>query len=144
MKTLAVITTFPPNRWNAYAKRMLESHVKFWPNDVKIYAYYEGTQPDLQHDKIKYINIEEENPELVQFKNKHKNDPVANGELQQIPGGVRRDGEASYAGNPKHVYDASDFIRYKKLKTINQMYNDKSFGGDESYAQQHAWRRVRR
>ena len=111
MKTLAVITTFPPNRWNAYAKRMLESHVKFWPNDVKIYAYYEGTQPDLQHDKIKYINIEEVNPELVQFKNKHKNDPVANGELQQIPGGVRRDPNAGKndKGKGSYLWDAVRF-----------------------------------
>ena len=60
------------------------------------------------------------------------------------PGGIRRDGESSYTGNPRHVYDSSDFIRYKKLKAINQMYKDKSFGGDESFAQQHAWRRVRR
>lgn len=58
--------------------------------------------------------------------------------------GIRRDGKASYAGNPRHVYDSSDFIRYSKLKTINKNYNDKSFGGDESFAQQHAWRRVRR
>ena len=60
------------------------------------------------------------------------------------PGGVRRDGDSSYSGNPRHVYDASDFIRYKKLKSINQVYNDKSFGGDESFAQQHAWRRLTR
>jgi hypothetical protein len=32
-------------------------------------------------------------PELFNFKNKHKDDPVANGELQEIPGGVRRPAE---------------------------------------------------
>jgi len=32
MKTLAVVTTFPPNRWTAYAKRMLESHIRYWPD----------------------------------------------------------------------------------------------------------------
>ena len=36
---LAVVTTFPPNRWTAYAKRMIESHVKFWPDDVLLHAY---------------------------------------------------------------------------------------------------------
>ena len=71
MTTLAVITTFPPNRWQAYAKRMLESHIKFWPDDVKLYAYHEGDKPDLQHDKIEYVNIEEVNPELVKFKQRH-------------------------------------------------------------------------
>jgi hypothetical protein len=33
------------------------------------------------------------------------------------------------SGNPRHVYDGSDFIRYKKLAAINKNYNDKSFGG---------------
>ena len=33
------------------------------------------------------------------------------------------------SGNPRYVYDGSDFTRYKKLATINKNYNDKSFGG---------------
>ena len=33
-------------------------------------------------------------PDLVAFKNKYKNDPVANGETNEIPGGVRRLPEA--------------------------------------------------
>ena len=90
MKTLAVVTTFPPNRWTAYAKRMIDSHVRFWPDNVMLYAYYEGKQPDYSHKKVKFINIEEVNPELVKFKQRHKNDPVANGEVQEIPSGVRR------------------------------------------------------
>ena len=52
MPTLAVVTTFPPNRWTTYAKRMLESHIKFWPNDVTIYAYHEGESPELKHEKV--------------------------------------------------------------------------------------------
>lgn len=63
--------------------------------------------------------------------------------LNLNPGGLRRDGGASYAGNPRKVYDASDFLRYKKLKTINQNYNDKTLGGDEHNASQHAWRKLR-
>ena len=47
MPTLAVVTTFPPNRWTTYAKRMIQSHVDYWPDDVKLYAYYEGTKPDF-------------------------------------------------------------------------------------------------
>lgn len=58
-------------------------------------------------------------------------------------GGIRQDGSASYAGNPRHVYDSSDFLRYKKLKSINQTYNDLTFGGDNNHASQEAWRRLR-
>ena len=90
MSSLAVVTTFPPNRWTAYAKRMIESHVKYWPDDVILHAYYEGARPDFNHAKVKFTNIEEANPELVKFKHRHKNDPVANGETTEIPGGVRR------------------------------------------------------
>ena len=111
MISLSVITTFPPNRWQAYAKRMLESHIEFWPNDVKLYAYYEGNKPNLIHDKIEYVNIEDVNPELVKFKQKHKNDPVANGELQEIPGGVRRDPKAGKndRGKGSYLWDAVRF-----------------------------------
>ena len=67
---LAVVTTFPPNRWTAYAERMLKSHIEFWPDDVILYAYHEGDMPTLVHKKVKFINIEEVNPDLVAFKKK--------------------------------------------------------------------------
>ena len=50
MRRLAVITTFPPNRWEAYGKRMLESFIENWPDDVKLYVYYEK---ELQMQLIK-------------------------------------------------------------------------------------------
>jgi hypothetical protein len=41
-------------------------------------------------------------------------------------------GSAAFTGNPKYVYDSSDFIRYKKLKSINNNYNDSSYGGSNN------------
>ena len=111
MTRLAVVTTFPPNRWTAYAKRMLQSHVDFWPEDVVLHAYHEGDRPDFQHGKIKFINIEEVNPALVEFKKRHKDDPVANGEVKEIPGGVRRDPSAGKndKGKGSYLWDAVRF-----------------------------------
>jgi len=111
MKSLAVITTFPPNRWTAYAKRMIESHIKHWPDDVKLYVYYEKQKPDLQHEKIVYVDLEKENPDLVAFKTRHKNDPVANGEITEIPGGVRRNPNAGKndKGKGSYLWDAVRF-----------------------------------
>jgi len=37
-------------------------------------------------------------------------------------GGVKANGESGYSGNPKYVYDSSDYIRYKKLKENNKIY----------------------
>ena len=43
------------------------------------------------------------------------------------------DGTGVPAGNchGKYVYDSSDFIRFKKLRAINQNFNDGSNGGDQ-------------
>lgn len=111
MRTLTVLTTFPPNRWEAYAKRMIESFIEFWPDNVKLHVYYEKEKPTLEHDKIKYIDLEQVCPELVAFKDKHKNDPVANGETQEIPGGVRRDPRAGKndKGKGSYLWDAVRF-----------------------------------
>ena len=129
MKTLAVVTTFPPNRWTAYAKRMLESHVEFWPEDVVLYAYHEGTKPKFEHPKVKFIHIEDTNPELVKFKQRHKNDPVANGEINEIPGGARRDPTAGKndKGKGSYLWDAVRFAHKTfavdhAIKTIDTDY----------------------
>jgi hypothetical protein len=44
-------------------------------------------------------------------------------------GGVHHGGNSAFTGNPKHVYDSSDYIRFKKLQSKNRTYNDYSFGG---------------
>ena len=90
---------------------MIESHIKHWPDDVKLYVYYEKQKPDLQHEKIVYVDLEKENPDLVAFKTRHKNDPVANGEITEIPGGVRRNPNAGKndKGKGSYLWDAVRF-----------------------------------
>lgn len=55
-----------------------------------------------------------------------------------------RQGQATYVGNPRFVYDASDVIKYKKIKAQGKTYNDKSFGGNIKQNQLTALARVRR
>ena len=45
-----------------------------------------------------------------------------------ISDGVSRNGSAMYSGNPRYVYDGSDYTRFKKLQAVNKTYNDSSFG----------------
>jgi hypothetical protein len=52
-------------------------------------------------------------------------------------------GGSAYTGNPKRVYDSSDYIRFKKLQAKNRNYNDPTFGGDMHHASQVALSRVR-
>ena len=55
-----------------------------------------------------------------------------------------RQGQATYVGNPRFVYDASDVIKYRKIKAQGKTYNDKSFGGNIKQNQLTALARVRR
>ena len=50
---------------------------------------------------------------------------------------------SAYTGNPRYVYDSSDYIRFKKLQAKNRNYNDPTFGGDMHNASQVALSRVR-
>lgn len=50
---------------------------------------------------------------------------------------------SGYSGNPRFVYDGSDFTRYKKLAATNRNYADVTFGGDQHSASQQAYRRVK-
>ena len=43
--------------------------------------------------------------------------------------GVSANGKAMYSGNPRFIYDGSDYTRFKKLQAINRTYNDHSYGG---------------
>ena len=65
-------------------------------------------------------------------------------QLHSFFGGVHNDGAALYSGNPRYVYDSSDYIRYKKLIAENKTYNDYSFGGDQHNASYTARRNVHR
>lgn len=51
--------------------------------------------------------------------------PSAN-QLNSKGDGVKNDGKAGYTGNPKYVYDSSDYVRFKKLQASNRNYNDSS------------------
>ena len=82
-----VITTFKPGDWDRYAKRMVESVLDRWPN-ADITVYYQGQRPGPLD--VTYIDIDQANPNLHMFREKYKNDPVAMGKLDEIPGGVRR------------------------------------------------------
>ena len=84
-----VITTFKPGDWDRYAKRMVQSVLDRWPN-ADVTVYYQGQKPSSFEQEVTWIDIDQANTELHKFREHHKNDPVAMGKLDEIPGGVRR------------------------------------------------------
>jgi hypothetical protein len=48
------------------------------------------------------------------------------------------------ACNGKFVYDSSDYITFKRKQAVNKLYNQRSFGGDDSNGSQVARQAIRR
>src|SRR6056300_1346955 len=95
---IKVITSYKPGSWEEYGKKGIESMAKNFPKEVDIVVYTEEAKPECKYERVQWIDLNTSEPELFKFKNKHKNDPVANGELQEIPGGVRRPAELEVKG----------------------------------------------
>ena len=88
---IKVITSYKPGTWNHYAKRAVNSVLQHWPEDTTVSVYHESQTQDLfEHPRVEWIDVHEVQPELLRFKNKWRDDPVANGEIQEIPNGMRR------------------------------------------------------
>ena len=62
-----VITTFKPGDWDRYTHRMVVSVLEKWP-DVNITVYYEGECPDYKNPNIEYVEINNANKELQNFR----------------------------------------------------------------------------
>jgi len=97
---IKVITSYKPGTWNQYAKRAVDSVLEHWPANTDVVVYHESqTQDIFEHPRVQWLDAHEVQPELLKFKNKYKHDPVANGEIQQIPNGVRRPGPMPTKGS---------------------------------------------
>jgi len=95
-----VITSYKPGTWGEYAKRAVDSILQHWPEDTNVTVYHETqTQDIFEHPRLDWFDVHEVQPALVEFKNKYKNDPVANGEIQEIENGVRRPGPMPTKGS---------------------------------------------
>ena len=97
---IKVITSYKPGTWNQFAKRAVQSVLEHWPEDTSVTVYHETqTQDFFQHPRLDWVDIHEAQPELVKFKNRYNDDPVANGEIDEIPNGVRRPGPMPAKGS---------------------------------------------
>ncbi len=47
MSTYTVVTTFSPKGYQVYGKKMVQSFLKYWPPEVKLYVCYEHSESDV-------------------------------------------------------------------------------------------------
>ena len=128
---LKVITSYKPGTWKEFAKRGIDSMAEQFPKEVDIVMYCEEPVPQDVNPRIKCIDLNTAEPALFNFKNKHKNDPVANGKLQEIPGGVRRSPELQTLGGQdknkeSFLWDAVRFAN-KVFCIVNAVRNSAEY-----------------
>ena len=80
MTNYTIVTSLNKAYLNDTAKINLESWIRNLPEDVKVVAY---SEEDLRYKNraIEFRNLYEEAPELVEFKNKYKDNPNYNGKI---------------------------------------------------------------
>lgn len=74
--SIAVVTTFSPLGYEVYGRRMIESFAKFWPADVKLYAYYEGRKkPDDASERAIWKSLSQD-LDRKKFMTKYNDHPI--------------------------------------------------------------------
>lgn len=72
-----VVTTFHPAGLKQYAQTMIDSFEQYWPESVDLISYAEECNPQVNRTKV--IDLLSASPDLVEFKRRHKDNPIANG-----------------------------------------------------------------
>ncbi len=74
-----IITTFHPAGLAQYGQTMIDSFDQYWPKSVRLLVYAENCVPRVPSDRVQVTDLLSACPDLVAFKNRHKNNAMANG-----------------------------------------------------------------
>lgn len=75
-----VITTFNQSGLDRYGQRMIDTFEQHWPADVDLIVCAEDCQPRTSRPNTFVVNLLEENKDLREFINRHRNNPLAHGQ----------------------------------------------------------------
>lgn len=85
MASKTVVTTFHKAGYDKYAKRMINTFLENWPEDIQLMVYPEDHEITERANNLIINPLHESSPELVAFKNRWKDDPRARGEVATGP-----------------------------------------------------------
>ncbi len=85
MRKFAVITTFHQKGLEQYGQRMIDSFVKEWPAEVTLYVYAEDCNPIITAPNVVVRDLHSSSKPLVDFKNRWRGVPKANGDVSKDP-----------------------------------------------------------
>jgi len=83
MRTMSVVTTCNGEGYRSYGRAMMASFEKNVEKNVPLFVYNENFSPDIESERIFFVDLEQSCPDLQNFKVRHKSDPKANGRLKQ-------------------------------------------------------------
>ena len=61
-----VYTTFSSADYNIYGKRFIQTFLKYWPESIKLYIYYEG-KPEIINNRVVWLDFNKECQEQIDF-----------------------------------------------------------------------------
>jgi len=56
--TVNVVTTFSQKGYEVYGRKMIQSFADCWPQDVKLFAFYEGDKPDDASSRATWVSLD--------------------------------------------------------------------------------------
>jgi len=74
MKKFQVLTTMNYNGWHQYGERMVESFVKWWPEDIELHLYAENFVPNKSYKNLVVYDIFDTCSNLKNFVLEHDNE----------------------------------------------------------------------
>lgn len=81
-RKFAVVTTFNKSGYDLYGRRMIDTFLKNWPSEIKLYVYAEDCTIDQMADNLIVRSMPEE---LLKFKSRWAGIPKANGDVSDDP-----------------------------------------------------------
>ena len=76
-RSITVISTFSDEGWKQYGKRFVETYLKYWPKEIQLKIYCDTVQEGFP--SVEWIKLNDVCPDLVAFKERHKNNQHAHG-----------------------------------------------------------------
>jgi hypothetical protein len=80
MRTFSAVTTCHAEGYELYGRQMIAGFDRHWPPEVRLYVYAEGFTPDYHSPRIIWRDLLGSCPDLVAFKERHRDNPFAHGE----------------------------------------------------------------
>ena len=80
-----VVTTFNAQGYERYARKMIQTFLANWPQDVQLVVYAEGVTVQESAPNLTVLDLESASPELVSFKTRWRGIPKANGDVSSDP-----------------------------------------------------------